>query len=130
MIRWQPRSRKGMFVGFSKVHSSDIPLILNLRTGYLSPQVYAVFDDNFITVLSVAYDDEPPSFWNAVDLEQNILRISLDSDSTICLGKDCLNPYKLEERTRSNIRQAQLRKLFQPDPISQEDPPNETSNHP
>ena len=26
--RWQPRSRRGMFVGFSPTHSSDVPLIL------------------------------------------------------------------------------------------------------
>ena len=34
--RWQPRSRRGMFVDFSKAHSSDVPLIINLRTGHLS----------------------------------------------------------------------------------------------
>ena len=26
--RWQPRSRKGVFVGFSNQHSSDVPLYL------------------------------------------------------------------------------------------------------
>ena len=35
--RWQPRSRCGIFVGFSQVHSSDVPLILNLRTGHIPP---------------------------------------------------------------------------------------------
>ena len=47
--RWQPRSRREMFVGFSPAHSSGVPLILNLRTGHISPQYYVVFDEKFST---------------------------------------------------------------------------------
>ena len=35
---WQPRSRQGIFVGYSPLHSSDVPLVLNLQSGSISPQ--------------------------------------------------------------------------------------------
>ena len=62
--RWKPRSRKGVFVGFSTNHSSDVPLILNLQTGSISPHYHVVFDDAFTTVSSVREDEIPPTFWN------------------------------------------------------------------
>ena len=47
--RWQPRSRQGVFVGYSSLHSSTVPLVLNLKTGSISPQYRVVFDDAFST---------------------------------------------------------------------------------
>ena len=41
-----------MFVGLSKRHSSKAPLVLNLETGYISPQFHVVHDDFFATVTS------------------------------------------------------------------------------
>jgi hypothetical protein len=35
--KWSSRSRMGMFVGYSHQHSSLVPLVLNLRTGFISP---------------------------------------------------------------------------------------------
>ena len=67
--RWQPRSCQGVFVGFSPHHSSDIPLVLNLETGSISPQFHVVFDDNFTSVQSLANSDPIPSFWNTFDLD-------------------------------------------------------------
>jgi hypothetical protein len=48
--KWEPRSRRGKFLGVSPSHSSTIGLILNLRTGYVSPQYHVVYDDEFTTV--------------------------------------------------------------------------------
>ena len=58
--RWKPRTKRGMFVGFSRANSSDVPMILNLRTGHISPQFHVVFDDTFNTVSSMSSDEEPP----------------------------------------------------------------------
>lgn len=55
--KWNSRSRQGMFVGFSNEHSSLVPLVLNLQTGYISPQFHVIFDDAFHTVPS---DLSPP----------------------------------------------------------------------
>lgn len=48
--KWDPRSRRGMFVGVSQSHSSTVGRIMNLRTGNVSPQYHAVYDDLFTTV--------------------------------------------------------------------------------
>ena len=95
-----------MFVGFSSVHSSDVPLILNLRTGHLSPQFHVVFDDDFSTVPSLSSDSEPSPFWDTIDLEENTLRILLDDNTSSFLDKDWLTPAELRERYRLTIRQA------------------------
>ena len=46
--KWTPRSRRGQYLGVSPVHSSTIGRILNLRTGYVSPQYHVVYDDSFL----------------------------------------------------------------------------------
>ena len=60
--KWQPRSRRGQFMGYSPVHAQSVGLIQNLRTGYISPQFHCVYDDWFETV--IASTDEPPPQWN------------------------------------------------------------------
>ena len=90
-----------------------MPLILNLRTGHLSPQFHVVFDDDFSTVPSLSSDSEPSPFWDTIDLEENTLRILLDDNTSSFLDKDWLTPAELEERSRLTIRQAQIRRAFQ-----------------
>jgi hypothetical protein len=49
--KWDPRARRGMYLGASTEHSSStIARILNLRTGHVSPQFHLVFDDKFTTI--------------------------------------------------------------------------------
>ena len=67
--RWQPRSRRGVFVGFSLLHSSEVPLVLNLQTGSITPQYHVVFDDHFSTVSSVEREIDPPEHWADLCLE-------------------------------------------------------------
>jgi Reverse transcriptase (RNA-dependent DNA polymerase) len=50
--KFQPRSRRGVFMGFSLKHASTVPLILNLSTGSITPQYHVVFDDAFTSVVS------------------------------------------------------------------------------
>ena len=49
---WAPRSQRRVNIGFSKMHSTQVGLVLNLLTGSISPQFYVVFDDMFSTVMS------------------------------------------------------------------------------
>ena len=93
-------------MGFSSVHSSDVPLILNLSIGHISPQFHVVFYDDFSTVPSISSDSEPPPFWNIIDLEENTIRIPLDDNTSSLLDKDWLTPAELEERSRVTIRRA------------------------
>ena len=46
-------------MGFRKMHSTQVGLVLNLLTGSISPQYHVVFDDMFSTVIiSTAADTE------------------------------------------------------------------------
>ena len=46
-------------MGFSKIHSTQVSLILNLLTGSISPQYHVVFGEMFSTVAnSTAADPE------------------------------------------------------------------------
>ena len=64
--KWQPRARLGMFVGFSDVHSSLVPLVLNLITGKISPHYHAVYDDKFLTVNSLSAEDSLKNQWDLI----------------------------------------------------------------
>lgn len=62
LLRWQPRSHQGMFLGLSPKHSSDVPLIRNLQTGSISPQYHVMFDDMFSTVVLISITEDAPTF--------------------------------------------------------------------
>ena len=48
--RWAPRSRQGVNLGFSRLHSSLVALVLNPTTKSITTQFHVVFDDAFSTV--------------------------------------------------------------------------------
>lgn len=52
--KWKPRARRGMFLGFSSKHSSTVSKVLNLVTGYVSPQYHVVYDELYSTVTTTA----------------------------------------------------------------------------
>ena len=51
--KWEPRSRQGKFLGYSKEHASNAGLIPNPVTGYLSVQYHVLYDDEFMSVPGV-----------------------------------------------------------------------------
>jgi hypothetical protein len=120
--RWEPRTRRGIFVGLSPDHSSDVPLVLNLNTGHISPQFHVIFDDEFSTVPSLGSEEEPPPFWNIIDLDNHRLSVPVDppdntdSDNTL-LHEEWLTPPELEERRRVTTRQGAIRDSFAADSV-------------
>jgi hypothetical protein len=48
--RWAPRSRQGVNLGFSRLHSSLVALVLHPTTKSITTQFHVVFDDAFSTV--------------------------------------------------------------------------------
>ena len=60
---WQSCSHCAAFVGMSPSHASNVPLVLNLKTGFISPQFHVVFDVSFNTVISISEGDTPPAHW-------------------------------------------------------------------
>jgi hypothetical protein len=51
--KWSPKARLGIFLGFSTLHSSQVPLVMNVAMGKISPQYHVIFDDKFETVISI-----------------------------------------------------------------------------
>jgi hypothetical protein len=48
--KWNLCAHLGLFLGFSKLHSSLVPLVLNVAIGHISPQYHVIFDNKFETV--------------------------------------------------------------------------------
>jgi hypothetical protein len=61
--KWKERSRVGLYLGSSPRHSKKVALVLNLRTGHVSPQFHVSFDDNFETLKSDGF--VPESLWQS-----------------------------------------------------------------
>ena len=61
--KWEDRSRIGLFLGWSPRHSRKVALVLNLKTGHVSPQFHVVFDDLFETLRPSAGNSPPKSLW-------------------------------------------------------------------
>jgi hypothetical protein len=101
--KWQPRSRRGQFVGWSPLHSSKVALIRNLVTGRISPQFHVVFDDWFETI-HCADDHEIPPEWDVIvtnsQFESNLDAVDLESYEMAdeWLSKEELN----DRRSRSH----------------------------
>ena len=41
--KWEPRSRIGIYVGQSPCHAGNVALVLNPKTGHVSPQYHVFF---------------------------------------------------------------------------------------
>jgi hypothetical protein len=62
--KWNMRSRRGVYLGVSKHHSTPVHLVLNPTTGDVSPQYHVLFDDYFSTVFSNGQFD--PTVWESL----------------------------------------------------------------
>ena len=60
--KWEPRSHTGIYLGQSPCHAGSVALVLNLRTGLISPQFHVIFDDEFTTVPYLQSDNAPPNW--------------------------------------------------------------------
>ena len=62
--KWKQRARLGVYLGPSPSHARTVALILNPRTGHVSPQFHVKFDDFFETVGNNPTDmDTPEPTW-------------------------------------------------------------------
>ena len=57
--KWDSRVRIGVFLGKSPHHAASVGLILNLKTGHVSPKFHVVYDDDFTTVDNITNGREP-----------------------------------------------------------------------
>ena len=55
--------RMGIYLGMSMQHARSVALVLNLKTGHVSPQFHVTFDPKFETVRQSLGNLSPPSEW-------------------------------------------------------------------
>jgi hypothetical protein len=88
--KWSVCSRRGIYLGVSKLHSYTVHLILNPETGAISPQYHCVFDDTFSTVWADGNFD--PNVWENLLQQPNSTEhhhsITPDANGTITLPPD------------------------------------------
>ena len=70
--KWEPRSRLGIYVGHSPSHAGSVALVLNPRTGHVSPQYHVVFDDLFTTVAYMKKSEVPPNWTELVHKSERV----------------------------------------------------------
>ena len=70
--KWEPRSRLGIYVGHSPSHAGSVALVLNPRTGHVSPQYHVVFDDLFTTVAYMKKSEVPPNWTMLVSKSERV----------------------------------------------------------
>ena len=99
--KWEPRSRRGQFVGVSPLHSSHVGLIKHLRTNNISPQFHVVYDDFFETVH--AEDDQAPSSWPELLQFQTFRSEYDDEDFVPELSDEWVDESTLESRRRQRM---------------------------
>jgi hypothetical protein len=104
-----------VFLGLSSIHSSEVPLVLNLQTGSITTQYHVVFDDSFSTVASIGKDEDPPEYWDDLCLE-NTTYIPNDSntDTPMHLQDDWLTSDEHAQKQRELHRQQRIRTTFSP----------------
>ena len=64
--QWDPRSRLEIYLGHSQSHAGSVSLILNPRTGLVSPQFHIVVDNDFATVPSLRAGTMPANWHQSV----------------------------------------------------------------
>ena len=105
--KWEPRARLGIYLGRSPAHAGNVALVLNPKTGLVSPQYHVVFDDDFTTVPHLR-KGTVPSNWEKLVLGSR----ERSTDEFIDLTKTWLQPTSDETadeilETRSNVNEGE-----------------------
>jgi Reverse transcriptase (RNA-dependent DNA polymerase) len=85
--KFKPRSRRGMFVGFSRHHSSIVPLILNLSTLSITPQYHVIFDDWFTSISNSGEIDPTNPIWDVL-FSSSRYRYIFDENDDVSLNDE------------------------------------------
>ena len=56
--KWRERSKVGIYLGKSPAHSNNVALVLDRRTGLVSPQFHVRFDPSFHSVMQDEFDSQ------------------------------------------------------------------------
>ena len=82
-------SKRG-YMGFIKMHSTKVGLVLNLLTGSISPQYHVVFDDMLYTVM-ISTATYPEVWIRLVTSRNSRIQVMLDQEYDPELDDEWLN---------------------------------------
>mmetsp|Transcript_5612 Transcript_5612/g.10246 ORF Transcript_5612/g.10246 Transcript_5612/m.10246 type:complete len:106 (+) Transcript_5612:126-443(+) len=63
--KWEPRARVRIYLGRLPSHAGNVALVINLKTGLVSPQFHVVFNNDF-TMVTHLRKGTIPSNWKAL----------------------------------------------------------------
>ena len=112
--KWAPRSRQGMNMGFSRIHSSLISLVLNLSTRSITAQFHVVFDDYFSTVPSEQGTIDQASWLKLITFPSARLQYIFDESDDPLLSDEWLTPDEALLRQQQHRRDAVVRPTTDP----------------
>ena len=102
IAKWTPRSRMAVYLGHSPNHASTVPLVLNIRSGLVSPQYHGIYDDQFMMTSCLQTNALPPN-WN--ELFKQRRKKSLDGKSALqekhTLGSEWVEPQPVQQSERA-----------------------------
>ena len=115
-------------MGLSRQHASTIPLVLNIDTGYITPQFHVVFDDWFATVATTV--DSLPDFnsdaWTRL-FGDSIFQYPFDADD-LAIAESTNEP-PTPVRHHRNVVDSAMNRTLPPTPL-QVPPPAQTTPQP
>jgi len=123
--KFEPRSRMGLNLGWSPLHASSVPLILNLTTGHVSPQFHILYDDQFTTVdsseLSLEDNLDSPQ-WTEL-FNNGKYQIAFDEDDPIELDDEWLSESERLEKHKKAESRVHYNMPNVPKPVSNPETP-------
>jgi len=107
--KWDPKAKRGQFLGMSNRHASTIGLIRNLQTEAISAQYHVVYDEHFTTVPATVNMDDlqvPPNWIDLLTYSRDF--VLQDENPAVIpeLDRDWLNPAEILVRDQRQHRQA------------------------
>lgn len=104
--KWEPRTRTGIFLGYSDDHAKSVSLILNPDTDHISPQYNVVHDDDFHTCTTKT-DSDTLAAWNDIWKTKDLTKEDFETEFEF---EDYTNPPKVAVVPSSNSSRPSGRK--------------------
>ena len=96
--KWEPRSHTGIYLGHSPCHAGSVALVLNLKTGLVSPQYHLIFDDEFSTVKYLTTSTPPPNWAHLI--KHNREQATSEQEA---LSHRWLHPHETDEPEQTTV---------------------------
>ena len=118
--KWKQRTEVGIYLGQSPIHSKNIALILNRKTGLVSPQYHVKCDSMFHSVLNTKFESQwqqkagfkmkpSPHEQNKIK-ESGEPRDKISQNRNKTLHSEGVNRYSTKRKDRSTMDQHTLEK--------------------